>query len=756
MQREQPVHQLRTLQFPGGDPTGGNRWLAFLLKFQCFRHNYINYIQAKMICNNYITQYLMSMVLAVEWILDKLHWPKRYLFFIRGFYPIYLMTNIVLCWILHKYTNANTPNILNWVLYLILILKLIFSVWVIYTEPGKIEKDNRIEKYFKTNRKDLANVKAPLGLGTPPIRSNFCYSSRTLYARYELHSYLFMSPVAARNSPFYYLFYLNEMMFCILYLTLVVLNFSNFWNHSWIKFILSSIIFLIYLYKMYYDHKKIWITLKSNITMSERLSIHKNPVFIDGKGGFFNPFDRGFTKNWIEFFMPWWLCCCLPQNKDETFSEIVKKEFPDGIKSSELLIPRSKNLEENKTVGNNYEKIARDSTLEGSQDWDDEEEGRKIGDTVADKNTDLRYDIDAILENSICPTFEKHKLYNWYTARIYSVIDIKWHPMYKQAKEVLKRHLKRLQQIEKEQMEQIDRSNNNDDNDTEGEESEDDSEDEEMPGTNYGISSSHALPKPSGSSPGTHGPFKYGNSLPTKEQLLEQYEKVKLFRAKQFEDMEKRLENEEEKQNLNKERIAFFKQLEMQKDQQLNSLNIAIQEAKQGRISTSSKEDEEAFKIDNEEEDDAEGEEEEEEEEVENSDENEKEGEEIEYKEQTEKEENQPNLIDLDDNDEVHKEDKDDKNSENEDQDDNSVRKQEDDKDKNILDDLYDDINDEDEDQAEGEIDQEENQQDNNLLDEDNIENEDEKQINEIEKENKIESIKNENEEDKQNELSTN
>lgn len=307
-----------------------------------------------------------------------------------------------------------------------------------------------------------------------------------------------------------------------------------------------------------------------------------------------------------------------------------------------LSIPRSKNKEENKTLGNNYEKIARDFTLEGTQDGD-EEEGRKIGDNVADENKDLRYDIDAILENSICPQFDKHRLYNWYTARFYSVIDVKGHPMLKPAKAVLERHLKRLQQIEKEQMEQMAGPDDNDD-DTEGEESEDDSEDEEdVPGTNYGITASHALPKPSGSSPGTHGPFKYGNSLPTKEQFLEQYEKVKMFRAKQFEEMEKALDNEEDKQNLNKERIVFFKQLEYQRDQQLNNLNSMIQESKQGRASIPSQEDEEAFKIDDEEDD---GEEEEEEEEAEESQEVDHDNKSEEPQQQFN---NQPNLIDVDD-----------------------------------------------------------------------------------------------------------
>lgn len=220
--------------------------------------------------------------------------------------------------------------------------------------------------------------------------------------------------------------------------------------------------------------------------------------------------------------------------------------------------------------------------------------------------------------------------------------------MLKKAKQVLERHLKRLQQIEKEQMEQMAGADDNDD-DTEGEESEDDEDDEDdIPGTNYGITSSHALPKPSGSSPGTHGPFKYGNALPTKEQILEQYDKVRMFRAKQFDDMEKRLDNNEDKQNLNKERIAFFRQLEYQRDQQLSNLNLMIEESKQGRASVPSQEDEEAFKIDD---DEGEAEEEEEEQEVEDSQEVENSQEvDIENDPAVSKQfKNQPNLIDVED-----------------------------------------------------------------------------------------------------------
>ena len=74
-------------------------------------------------------------------------------------------------------------------------------------------KDSKVEKYIKNNRKDLANVKAPMGLGTFPLRSNFCYTSKKLYARYEAFSYYFMTAIAAKNAGFYYGFFLNEVMF---------------------------------------------------------------------------------------------------------------------------------------------------------------------------------------------------------------------------------------------------------------------------------------------------------------------------------------------------------------------------------------------------------------------------------------------------------------------------------------------------------------------------------------------------------------
>lgn len=81
------------------------------------------------------------------------------------------------------------------------------------------------------------------------------------------------------------------------------------------------------------------------------------------------------------------------------------------------------------------------------------DEENKIGDAVAetDSNKDLRYDIDAIIENSICPKYDKSKYYDWGTAQFYSVIDIIGHPMHKQAKMVLIRHLQRLEVMEKQQ-----------------------------------------------------------------------------------------------------------------------------------------------------------------------------------------------------------------------------------------------------------------------------------------------------------------
>lgn len=182
--------------------------------------------------------------------------------------------------------------------------KLLYTLGIIFTDPGKLKKDSRVEKYFKTNRKDLANVKAPMNLGTPSLRSNFCYTTKCLYARYETHSYMFMCPIAARNAAFYYMFYLNEVVFCTIYLAMIILNLGTFWPHNMLKLLVSTIVFIVYFFKMYYDYKRIWVSLRDNITITERVNAHKNPVFLQPGSTFFNPFDRGFVTNAKEFFIP--------------------------------------------------------------------------------------------------------------------------------------------------------------------------------------------------------------------------------------------------------------------------------------------------------------------------------------------------------------------------------------------------------------------------------------------------------------------
>lgn len=90
------MNQMRMMQMSGGDPTGGGRCLAYLMKYQCFRKNYMNYIQFKVFFKNYLTQYLMSMVMITEKIVDKQCLPKKALFPIRGLYPVYLIANVML------------------------------------------------------------------------------------------------------------------------------------------------------------------------------------------------------------------------------------------------------------------------------------------------------------------------------------------------------------------------------------------------------------------------------------------------------------------------------------------------------------------------------------------------------------------------------------------------------------------------------------------------------------------------------------
>ena len=94
-------------------------------------------------------------------------------FFVRGYYPLYILINLLFAYVLFADVNINQTEILYWTVICMIILKLVFTMFVVLTEPGSIEKDSKVEKYLKYNRKDLANIKTPMGLGTTPLRSNF-------------------------------------------------------------------------------------------------------------------------------------------------------------------------------------------------------------------------------------------------------------------------------------------------------------------------------------------------------------------------------------------------------------------------------------------------------------------------------------------------------------------------------------------------------------------------------------------------------
>jgi hypothetical protein len=138
--------------------------------------------------------------------------------------------------------------------------------------------------------------------------------------------------------------------------------------------------------------------MRHNITLHERLIAHKNPVFLSLERKFYNPFDRGIVNNLVEFFMTSPICCCISGNNEPTMSEIVRKEFPDGIKNSVLTKPKTQRART--STSPSYEPIERDSTIEGAQD-DDGDEEMKVGDADGEDGKDLRYDIYAIYDNSI-------------------------------------------------------------------------------------------------------------------------------------------------------------------------------------------------------------------------------------------------------------------------------------------------------------------------------------------------------------------
>lgn len=313
----------------------------------------------------------------------------------------------------------------------------------------------------------------------------------------------------------------------------------------------------------------------------------------------------------IEFFIPCPLFCCFPRGDNSKFVDTLKKEFPDGIKNSILTKPKSMKGMEN-AEDQSYEQLARDSTVGASNPDEENNEENKVGDLEQSK--DLRYNIDAIIENSICQKFDRNRLYNWHTARVYSVIDILNHPMHGPAKKVLTRHLERLQKIEAEQ--QLNNTTSDEETDGSGiyeeEEEESESEDEELNEQlrNIRAAKVKAIPRPSASSaPPPSGAFKYGNTLPTKSQVIDQYNTMVDFKIREFNQMEAKIP-EEQKAEFHRQKDQYLTNMKSQKDELLRQIS---QQPSQSNLN-GQEEIGEAFMIGNDEEEEEEEEVEEEEE----------------------------------------------------------------------------------------------------------------------------------------------
>lgn len=244
----------------------------------------------------------------------------------------------------------------------------------------------------------------------------------------------------------------------------------------------------------------------------------------------------------------------------------------------------------NQDVEMSYDEIAIESTPETAEGEYSNNEENKVGDVDAEKGVDNRYEVEAILENSLIPSYKNSDVHNWYLARYYSVLDFQEHPMFLQAKKVLSIHLRKIQMMDKQK--KMQRQNNG---------IETDSEDEDtfisghvahnvpnmpshmqhrggVPHVPVGHPGQYMQRMP-GSNPGgmahpTAGPFKYGNQATSKEQILANYKMMVDQKTLQFNEMESRIKTDEQRQFLDNERQMTFRQLKMQKKRVLKQMGL--------------------------------------------------------------------------------------------------------------------------------------------------------------------------------------
>lgn len=263
--------------------------------------------------------------------------------------------------------------IINFFMLSILISYLKLKNW----DAQFIESNAELEAFISVNRKELENTKCSECKITKVIRSFHCFYCNRCVARFELHSHWFNICVGAQN----YFVYLIVLLFTNIYFasSLMLFAYQIFFGtkcnmlidsydfkgrifslHFWFILVIYAEI------KILLFTKNIIKSAAKNLTDMENDNWRRFPyMWLNMRKDFFNPFDKGTCKNFMEYYVSFKNNKEMFLDKLETIKVNLNKNIDGNIKNEIILdqdIITNKNnkydKDENENNKENYANLA--------------------------------------------------------------------------------------------------------------------------------------------------------------------------------------------------------------------------------------------------------------------------------------------------------------------------------------------------------------------------------------------------------------
>jgi hypothetical protein len=233
---------------------------------------------------------------------------KRILFIVWFFYNLFIFYTVV-----NKGYSIEGFKIVEYsidmVRVLFIVAKMMIMLMYLYISCARfdrmiLKRDEGLENYLRNVQPRLKNPCEKCSV-TKCIRSFHCEICEKCILRYEFHSKWFNRCIGSQNIYIYSIFLKAMMIYFLTFLANILLTIVLIPGVAFPIVLFAATLYLFIKFCLF--SRKLFININKNMTSTERLIWRKLPyLWRSDNKEFFNPFDKGLTRNREEIFISYW------------------------------------------------------------------------------------------------------------------------------------------------------------------------------------------------------------------------------------------------------------------------------------------------------------------------------------------------------------------------------------------------------------------------------------------------------------------